>query len=504
MLCQVYSSESDLLRLAADHGEELVERPVPRSSYFREELDAVINRTQALGAYRPRSFSWTLFSTLELAAQGLGARSTGFGRTRRCLTPAHLSKPPVALRERLVLFMIDYDDTLYPTTQLGSAVLRLQQLQALAQAKSAAPASSLTTSTAVWQSHSPPSASDVPPESNAILDDTVPYPSAIQLHHTVTTRAEDEGHAAAHDNSRETQRDTAVTTLDEFVQEQLAHDPVHLYALCEQLDEAVHSFLTLCQSLGANHRMFIVTNADLRWVFSSSRGALPRTHQLLFDRELPATASDSAHTFVNAKQGFVCISARGRYGDLREDGREPISNDPTEWKVACFRDEIERLLQERRHLADHWSCWKAQQQHHERSIDLDDTKIFSDGECQKEPCLACEQEHARFFSELARQNGRNIGACARSSTERIPFDLFVIGDSEYEMEAGRMISQSFPDACLKTIKLVEEPTMIDVVQQLSALADHLPGFVHAEKCLNVRLTPRSVYASDSTESLTTL
>ncbi|KAK4531562.1 hypothetical protein CCYA_CCYA08G2419 [Cyanidiococcus yangmingshanensis] len=503
MLCQVYSSESDLLRLVAEEAEELVERLVPSQSHFREELDAIVSRSQTLGECRQRSLSWTLLPSLGAAAQGLSARCTGvgFGRTRRCVAPVHISKPPVAVRERLVLFMIDYDDTLYPTTQMGSAVLRLHHLQLLAQAQNAPGAKRVATKATEPSPRSSSSAADALPESGAVLDDSVPYPSANQLHQVLTTSAGDREPVSvmAKDGDRETTNEICAPAEEESIQAQLAHDPGYLYALCEQLDEAVCAFLTLCGTLGTNHRMFIVTNADLRWVFSSSRGALPRTHRLLFDRDLSETPNECVHTFINSERTFVCISARGRHGDLRDDGQDPISSDPTAWKVACFRDEIEKLLREQRQLAEDWSTWQKRQLQHEMVFGTDN--LF-ERVCRREPCEACSREHAQFFGERAQKRAQGPDAQGTLLAEETPFDLFVIGDSEYEMEAARIIGDAFPAACLKTIKLIEEPTMFDIAQQLAALADHLPGFVQTRKDLSVRLIPRAFHSSHSSESLT--
>jgi hypothetical protein len=508
MLCQVRGSESDLLRLAAENPEGFGPCIRPSGCYFREELDALLARPPVDGQVRQRSFSGSLLPKLGAAAQGLSACCTGLESRRRVAQLGHVSKPPAALCERLVLFIIDYDDTLYPTSQLGSAVLQLQRLEELAQAQATREASQR----AVEVPRSP-RCSSLPPSPDTrssvrlVLDDSIPYPSSMQLDQH-PSEAADEMHADAPlavpsirpGRSPGTPYATSEITS---IFTQLAYAPAELYALCVELDETVSAFLTLCLDSGRNHHVSIVTNADLRWVFSSSRGALPRTHRLLFDKTVFDAEAGAIHTSTSTSRTCACISARGRYGDLRDDGTEAVGRDPTDWKVACFRDEIERVLGERDALRREWAFW--QQQQELRKQVLHGSTLWDDAfetVCEKEPCERCLDAHRQFESDRRQRGIRMPSVASRACLTKIPFDLFVIGDSEYEMEAARKIHVEFPMARLKAIKMIEEPSMVDIMHQLRELAKQLPAFIQARGDLQLELAKSTGTSLDDVHTLT--
>jgi hypothetical protein len=79
----------------------------------------------------------------------------------------------------------------------------------------------------------------------------------------------------------------------------------------------------------------------------------------------------------------------------------------------------------------------------------------------------------------------------QSSLRLEPITSFVsIGDSIYERDAARTTGQVFPNAVIKTVKFVENPSPRELSKQLELLAEKLPQIVESGKKLDISLAKK--------------
>eukprot|EP00166_Cyanidium_caldarium_P004043 ctg_410.g220 len=481
-------SDTDLPSLAAqgDFPDDVLtsSSPVTPSSltsrvFFAEEVDAAAVRAEALSEYRKRalSVSGPVTASREhfrnVSRTGRGSWPTPTSPTTQharpttdlSLTRAHIARPPDMLRERVLIFLIDYDDTLYPTTQLESTVLRVCTLRRFA----AAPASAMARDTPVGL------------VGDAVFERNLPFPTANAVQDTG-------GHPGGAETSltpKPLSRTSSTTTRrssDDLNRDLLRRTASDLYQSCLKLDAAVCDFLQQCSNLAPSAYVRLVTNADLRWVYTSTRDTMPRVHRLLFaGAGGMLAAARPPNTWWCSSGGvhtFQCVSARCRYGDLRSDGKPPVSDEPTQWKVACFKAEIEAVLAEHHELARRWQTWQSLM----RTPSTD-----KEAWCEQPQCVQCGAEHDQFLARHRQAPGVARHTIPLESFENTPFDLVVVGDSAYEMEAARQVREHFPAARLITIKLFEEPTMPEITQQLTVLTQRLRSLMATADDLNVQL-----------------
>jgi hypothetical protein len=66
-------------------------------------------------------------------------------------------------------------------------------------------------------------------------------------------------------------------------------------------------------------------------------------------------------------------------------------------------------------------------------------------------------------------------------------NLVVIGDSNYEMDAGELLSKTLDKSVVKTIKLKQAPSSSELIHQLRMLNNIWENIISAFKNLNIKL-----------------
>lgn len=66
-------------------------------------------------------------------------------------------------------------------------------------------------------------------------------------------------------------------------------------------------------------------------------------------------------------------------------------------------------------------------------------------------------------------------------------NIVAIGDSQIEIDAAQTLSEQFKISCLKTVKLKEQPNLIELIRQVELIYNQLDDIVVCAKNLTIRL-----------------
>ena len=70
--------------------------------------------------------------------------------------------------------------------------------------------------------------------------------------------------------------------------------------------------------------------------------------------------------------------------------------------------------------------------------------------------------------------------------KKILTNIICIGDSNYEIEAGKLFAEKFNNSVIKTIKFKENPDLDELLKQLSLINDKMIRFVKYPKSISLQ------------------
>lgn len=66
-------------------------------------------------------------------------------------------------------------------------------------------------------------------------------------------------------------------------------------------------------------------------------------------------------------------------------------------------------------------------------------------------------------------------------------NIVAIGDSQIEIDAATQLSESFKVSCLKTVKLKEQPNVVELIRQVELIHNQFEEICCCAKNLTIRL-----------------
>eukprot|EP00696_Hemimastix_kukwesjijk_P000386 gnl/Hemi2/10563_TR3652_c0_g2_i1.p1 gnl/Hemi2/10563_TR3652_c0_g2~~gnl/Hemi2/10563_TR3652_c0_g2_i1.p1 ORF type:complete len:375 (+),score=113.03 gnl/Hemi2/10563_TR3652_c0_g2_i1:187-1311(+) len=234
-------------------------------------------------------------------------------------------------------------------------------------------------------------------------------------------------------------------------------------ALFHDLEDCILDLLTRAMDAGS---VCIVTNAETGWVQLSAQRYLPRIVPLL--------------------ECVPIISARSTY--------EPFfPNCPTVWKVQAFYERVSQALLLRGHAVG----------------GLNSAKCDALARCSSNSSVTSVSSLGSVLSvaslDLGAEDGCDAEPKPAKPRQQAPINFISIGDSLVERTAQQIVSNHFCCARTKSVKLVEHPTIEQVIHQLELVTEYMDHLVEEEGDLDLVLgvpdTPAVPAVSSPSQSL---
>lgn len=249
----------------------------------------------------------------------------------------------------------------------------------------------------------------------------------------------------------------------------------------KQIDILVEAVLSKTVDRIGQDSVYIVTNAEEKWVELSAKAFLPRTFAYM--------------NSVNLK----IISARALF-ESHYPGR------PTEWKLFTFqyllgvKHQAHSILSFKpktldKDLGSQRFGEKAPFEKKNKNIDKPFQKVHiekNDETERKESqfALIMSSKNSSVQSRAHLQMKNCISACGGGSIDNVDTRKCVcsIGDSQSERMAAQILSQSLTNFFYKTIKFKERPTGEQLKFQLKCLKENLDNILQYDTFLDHMLT----------------
>ena len=92
-----------------------------------------------------------------------------------------------------------------------------------------------------------------------------------------------------------------------------------------------------------------------------------------------------------------------------------------------------------------------------------------------------------FIDGFKEWKHRTFLTLAETMNKDLITNIVAVGDSQIEIDAAQILSEQFKVACLKTVKLKEQPSVVELLRQVELIHNQFEEIVNCAKHLTIRL-----------------